>query len=253
MKDNGSSIYPIQQTGYIERLDMSTAYDISTAVATGDSVSITPSSAFGDASTDATGENWYFAENSNNPYDQCNYWTTSTGWGLNGLTKNTSLYQTDSGSPAGIHKAGSKLIISNGLRMEQLDISGGWDNRVDEGTVDLSTHSNLVGTINITNTSGISIPGFFMNNDGTKLITLMVKNSGATCNLVEFTLSSAYDILGSTTITVENEIDVVSMIPIGDRTSATNGFQAIVIDRLTESHIYLSDVLTDKIFHLKMN
>jgi len=253
MKDNGSSIYPIQQSGYIERLDMSTAYDISTASATGDSVSITPASAFGDASVDATGQNWYFAENSNNPYDQSNYWTTSSEWGLSGLTKNSTIYQTDTGSPAGIHQTGTKLFITNSLRIEQVDLSSGWGNFVDEGTVDISTHSNLVGTINITNLSGISIPGIFFNNDGTKFITLMVRNSGATCNLVEFSLSTAYDVLGSSTITVENEFDVAAAIPVSDRRTATNGFQAIVIDRTTGSHIYLSDVLSDKIFHLKMN
>jgi len=253
MKDDGSSIYPIQQSGYIERLDMSTPYDISTASATGDSVTITPSSAFGDASVDANGENWYFAENSSNPYDQSNYWTTSTGWDLSGLTKNASIYQTDSGSPAGIHQAGTKLFISNSLKIEQIDISSGWGSLADEGTVDISTHSNLVGNINITNNSGISIPGFFMNSDGTKLITLMTRNSGATCNLVQFTLSTPYDILGSSSITVENEFDVAAAIPVTDRSSSTQGFQAIVIDRTTESHIYLSDVLSDRIFHLKMN
>lgn len=253
MKDDGTSIYPIQQSGYIERLDMSTAYDISTASATGDSVTITPATAFGDASVDANGENWYFAENSSNPYDQSNYWTTSTGWDLSGLTKNASIYQTDNGSPIGIHQAGTKLFISNGLRIEQVDISSGWGSLVDEGTVDITTHSNLVGTINITNTTGIGIPGLFMNSDGTKLITLMTKNSGATCNLVQFSLSTPYDILGSSSIIVKNEFDLVAAIPVADRSSSTQGFQAMVIDRDTESHIYLSDILSDKIFHLKMN
>lgn len=253
MKDDGSSIYPIQQSGYIERLDMSTPYDISTASATGDSVTITPASAFGDASVDETGQNWYFVENSNNPYDQANYWTTTSDFGLSGLTKNSTLYQTNIQNPTGGHKAGTKLFVTSGLAIEQIDLSSGWTNATSEGTVNISTHSNLVGTINITSSSGITIPGLFMNSDGTKLIMMMIRNFGALSNLVELSLSTPYDILGSSTITVENEFDLVAAIPVADRASATNGFQAIVIDRTTESHIYLSDVITDKLFHLKMN
>ena len=254
MKDNGSSIYPIQQSGYIERMDMSTPYDISTASATGDSVTITPSSAFADVSVDEIGQNWYFVENSSNPYDQANYWTTTSDFGLSGLTRNSTLYRTIPLSvPSGGHKAGTKLFATSGLILEQVDLSSGWENATSEGSVNISTHSNLVGTINITNSSSIGIPGLFMNSDGTKLITLMTKSFASGCNLVEFTLSTPYDILGSSSITVENEFDVAAAIPVADRRSVTSGFQAIVIDRDTESHIYLAESAEKKIFHLKMN
>lgn len=251
MIDDGTSIFQIEQSGYIERLGMSTAYDISTASYSGDTTTLTPVNAFSDAWIDENGQNWYFVEATTD--GPIYYYSTSTGFDLSGLTQDPKTLKVNS-RLYGVHSGGNKIFATSGIStINQIDISSGWSSATIEGSVAIASHANLVGSVNITNLSGISITGLAFNGDGTKLITLMVRNSGATCNLVEFSLSTAYDVLGSSTITVENEIDVAALIPVSDRNSATNGFQSMVIDRDTESHIYLPDVLSDRIFHLKMN
>lgn len=250
MIDDGSSIYQIEQTGYIERIDMSTSYDISTSSYSGDNVTLTPSNAFHDTWIDETGQNWYFVESLTN--GPVYYYTTSTGFDLSGLTKDSTTLNLNT-RLQGVYSGGNKIFATGGTTIFQVDVSSGWTNATVEGSVTIQSHSNLVGSVNITNNSGVNITGLSMNSDGTKLITLMTRNSGAICNLVQFTLSSAFDVLGSSTITVENEFDLAAAIPVADRNSSTQGFVSMVIDRDTESHIYLPDVLSDRIFHLKMN
>ena len=241
MKDDGTAIYPVNKSGFIERYDMSTSYDIKTASNSAvDNVTITPTNAFADLSVSGDGTSWYFCENSSKPYDNINFWTASPGWDLSTLTQDPSLLRLG-GNPRAVFKQSNKIYVcQSGQIIRQFELTGDWVPATDQGSVDLSSY--------LTGTGGIN--GLFLNSNGTKLITIHTTGFATASYISEFSLSVPYDLVGST-ITLLNEIlisDVITDIPRSVFSPA-----AIVIDRATYSNIYLSDTSEKRIYQIKMN
>lgn len=242
MKDDGTAIYPVQQSGFIERYDMSTPYDIKTASnSAADNVTITPTSAFGDLSVSSDGTSWYFCENSSNPYDNINFRTASPGWDLNTLTQDPTLLRLG-GSPSAVFKQSNKIYVrQTGRIIRQFELTGDWVPATDQGSIDLS---------NLITTSTTDVTGMFFNGDGTKFILLL---NGGRLNsfLIEFSVATPYDIVGST-VTKLNEVNIGGLIE-GKEGTITFNPEALVIDRATYSNIYISDTSQERIYQIKMN
>ena len=240
MKDDGTAIYPVQQSGFIERYDMSTPYDIKTASnSAADNVTITPTQAFNDLSVSSDGTSWYFCENSGNPYDNINLWTASPGWDLSTLTRDPNLVRLG-GFPSAVFKQSNKIYTRQGGKViRQFELTGDWVPATDQGSVDLSSLITSTG----------SVTGMFFNSNGTKFILLL--NGGSSNSvLVEFSVETPYDIVGST-VTKLNEVNISTLLTAD--TSGTFSPEAIVIDRATYSNIYLSDIGRKRIYQIKMN
>jgi hypothetical protein len=262
MEDDGTAIYPLIGSGYMEKHVMSTPYDISTATASGVSVTLPSPTNYSDMWVDETGKNWYMSLDRPEPEVDTYYFSIATGWDISNL----SLVASDNlgqGRLYGCSSAiGNKLFVSgSGRSINQYDISNGFSNVSYEGEIDLDTSSNIVGTINILSVSP-TIYGMRFNQSGTKTIILFGRSSGSDSNLVELSLSTPFDLVGSAQVTVLNELDLVSLVGADIfGTNPASFFRGFVIDRETESHLYISgripngpgSTIRRVIYHFKMN